>query len=255
MGKPDAPTPPNPIDTARAATGTNVGTAVANAYLQNINQVTPDGALDYNATGSHQWTDPTTGSTYTVPTFTATQTLSPQGQAIKGQTQAAQYNLAGMANAQSGRISGLLSNEMNTAGAPSSGDPMWMSRSVMPEASTSYEGGGPIANSLGPQGAITNTYGPADNFSADRQRVEDSLMARMNPSLGIEKSRVEQQLADQGIRYGSQAYNDAMDNYGRQANDARYGAIQNAGAEQQRMVTEAAQRAAFENQAQQQGYE
>jgi len=30
-----------PIDTARAATGTNVATAVANANLQNINQVTP----------------------------------------------------------------------------------------------------------------------------------------------------------------------------------------------------------------------
>jgi Chaperone of endosialidase len=44
-------------------------------------------------------------------------------------------------------------------------------------------------------------------------------------------------------------------NYSRQADDARWGAIQNAGAEQQRMNTMAAQLAAFQNQAQQQGYE
>ena len=65
-------------------------------------------------------------------------------------------------------------------------------------------GGGPIQRGLGPQGAITSSYGPTDNFSADRQRVEDSLMARMNPQLQIEQQRVQQQLADQGIRYGSQ---------------------------------------------------
>jgi hypothetical protein len=73
--------------------------------------------------------------------------------------------------------------------------------------------------------------------------------------LQIEQQRVQQQLADQGIRYGSQAYGDAMTNYSRQADDARWGAIQNAGQEQQRMVQEAAQLAAFQNAAQQQGYE
>jgi hypothetical protein len=80
-------------------------------------------------------------------------------------------------------------------------------------------------------------------------------MARMNPQLQIEQQRVQQQLADQGIRYGSQAYSDAMMNYSRQADDARWGAIQNAGQDQQRMVTEAAQQAAFQNAARQQGYE
>ena len=48
MSKPDAPTPPDPQATAQAQTGTNVSTAVANAYLGHVNQVTPDGALDYN---------------------------------------------------------------------------------------------------------------------------------------------------------------------------------------------------------------
>jgi len=249
--KPDPPTPPNPIDTARAATGTNVSTAVANAYLQNINQETPGGSLSYNTTGNYAWTDPTTGSTYNIPQFTATQTLSPQAQAIQNQQLAAQYNMAGMANAQSGKISNLLSTGMDFSGAPGAGNANAIGN--VGKAATSFDQGGPIQSQLGPTGDITKTYGT--DFSADRQRVEDSLMARMNPQLQIEQQRVQQQLADQGIRYGSQAYADAMDNYSRQANDARWGAVQNAGAEQQRMVQEEAQRAAFQNAAQQQGYE
>ena len=77
-------------------------------------------------------------------------------------------------------------------------------------------------------------------FSADRQRVEDSLMARMNPQLQSERASIEQRLADQGIRYGSQAYTSAMDDYNRQANDARFAAIGQAGQEQQRMMDMAA---------------
>jgi hypothetical protein len=253
MGKPDAPTPPDPNRTAAAGTATNVNTAVANAFLNNVNQVTPTGSLDYNQTGNYSWTDPVTNSTYNIPRFTATQTLSPTQQAIQGQTEGAQYNLAGMANAQSGRIAGLLGSEMDTSGAPTAGNAGNITG--VPGAQTSYDPGGAIQSQLGPSDAITKTYGPADNFSADRQRVEDALMARMNPQLAIEKDQLTQSLADQGIRYGSQAYNDAMMNYSRQANDARFGAIGQAGAEQQRLTQEAGALAAFQNQAQQQGYE
>jgi hypothetical protein len=253
MGKPDAPTPPNPTDTARAATGTNVSTAVANAFLGNINQDTPNGSLRYNQTNTYSWTDPTTGSTYNIPQFTATQTLSPQGQAIQSQTQAAQYNLAGMANAQSGKIAGLLSNSMDLSGAPSAGDAS--SIGSLPAAATSYDPGGPIQSSIGPVGDITQSYGGGDDYSADRQKVQDALMARMNPQLQIQQQALQQQLADQGIRYGSQAYNDAMFTNAQQQNDARWGAISQAGQEQQRMDQEAAQQAAFQNAAQQQGYQ
>jgi hypothetical protein len=252
MGKPSAPTPPNPFQTAAAQTGTNVSTAVANAYLNNTNQVTPTGNLSYSPTGNHAWTDPSTGQTYNVPSFTATQTLTPQGQAIQDQTLASQYNLAGMANAQSRRIGGLLSHEMDTTGAPTAGTPTGLSN--IPGASTSYDPGGAIQSTFGPAGDITKSYGP-DDFSSDRQRVEESLMARMNPQLARERGNIEQRLADQGIRYGSQAYSGAMDDYNRQANDARFGAISQAGSEQQRMMDMAAQRAGFQNAAQQQQYE
>ena len=202
-------------------------------------------------TGNYDWTDPTTNSKYSIPTFTATQSLSPQAQAIKGQTDATKMNLAGMANSQSARVSDLLGNEMDLSGLPSAGDPNSITN--VPGARTSFDAGNPIQTGFDPSDPITKSYGT--DFSQDRQRVEDSLMARMNPQLQIEQQRVQQQLADQGIRYGSQAYADAMDNYSRQANDARFGAIAQGGAEQQRMVQQEAQRAAFQNAAQQQGHD
>jgi hypothetical protein len=55
----DTPQPPDPIRTASAATATNVATSVANAFLNNVNQVTPQGSLQYDQTNSYSWTDPT----------------------------------------------------------------------------------------------------------------------------------------------------------------------------------------------------
>lgn len=249
--KPDPPTPPNPVETARASTSTNVATGVANAFLNNVNQVTPQGSLNYNATGSYNWTDPVTGTAYNIPTFTATQTLSPEQQAIQGQNQAAQYNLAGMANAQSGKIAQHLSNPLDTSGAPARGDAS--SITGVPSAATSFAQGGPLQSSLSNIGDITRSYGAGD-FSADRQHVEDALMARMNPQLQLERSSIEQRLADQGIRYGSPAYTHAMDDYNRQANDARFAAVDQAGGEQARMMQMDKTRADFQNAAQEQGY-
>jgi len=261
--KPDAPTPPNPYQTAAAQTGTNVATGVANAFLNNVNQNTPDGSLRYDVSGTHEWTDPSTGSKYSIPTFTSTQSLSPQSQAIKSQTDAAKMNLAGLANSQSASISNL----MNTAFTPGAGAPgAGTAGGIMgvPQAATSYDPGGGIQSSIGGYGQqqttfgdagdITRSYGPQDNFSADRQRVEDSLMARINPQLNLQQDKLRQQLADQGIRYGSDAYNNAFTPFNQQANDARFAAINQGGQEQARMMDMAAQQAGFQNAAQQQAY-
>ena len=251
--KPDPPTPPDPAATARAQTGTNVGTAIANAWLGNVNQQTPDGTLNYSQSGNYAYTDPSNGQTYQIPTFTATQQLSPAGLQLKNTQDASKQGLANLANSQIGRVGSVLGTPFNPTGGPVAGDSSTISN--IPKALTNFNPGIPIQTGFDQGGQITQDYGPADNYSADRQRVEDSLMARMNPSLQQEESRVQQQLADQGIRYGSQAYNDAMRTYQQQANDARYGAISQAGQEQQRMDAMAAQRAAFQNAAQEQGYQ
>ncbi|MER8916059.1 hypothetical protein NKI32_19760 [Mesorhizobium sp. M0761] len=101
MGKASAPKPPDPKETSAASTGTNISTAIANSYLNNANQVGPDGTITYTNSGTQSITDPYTGKTYQTPTRTATTTLSAAQQAIKDQTDKAQLNLGTLANTQS----------------------------------------------------------------------------------------------------------------------------------------------------------
>jgi hypothetical protein len=85
--------------------------------LGNVNQNTPDGSLNYSQSGSYAYTDPYTHQTYNIPTFTATQTLSPTAQATKDQTSAAQLNLGKIANNQSAFLNDYLGKpvDLNTA--------------------------------------------------------------------------------------------------------------------------------------------
>ncbi|KQZ25850.1 hypothetical protein ASD50_20725 [Mesorhizobium sp. Root552] len=197
MGK-SAPKPPDPKETSAASTSTNVGTAVANAFMGNVNQVTPDGTLNYNQTGTYKWNDPYTGKSYDIPTFTATQTLSEAQQQMKNQTDQAQINLATLAKDQSGRLNDILAKpfDPNSVDAPS----------------------------------LTT------DFSADRQKVEDALMARLQPKMDQDRTRLETQLANSGIQMGSDAYSRAMNDNNSAVNDARLGAILSAGQEQSRLT-------------------
>ncbi len=79
-GAPAAPKAPDPGQVSADQTKSNVSTAIANATLGNTNQVTPYGNLTYTQTGGQQ-----VGDNF-VPSYTATQTLSPQQQAIYDKT-------------------------------------------------------------------------------------------------------------------------------------------------------------------------
>ena len=118
-----------------------------------------------------------------------------------------------------------------------------------------FGGEGQIGTTFGMAPDVQQSYQHGDDFSADRQRIEAGLMERLNPSLAIERNKYEQQLGDQGIRYGSKAYEDAMRNYCMQANDARLGVIGQGGQEQQRLSEMSRLAGEFGNKAQQQIYE
>lgn len=266
MGKPKAPKPPDPRQTAAAQTSTNIGTAIANGTLSNVNQVTPDGSLTYTQSGTRKWTDPMNGATYDLPIWTATQTLSLAQQAIKDQTDAAERNMATLANNQSQRLNDLLGRPIDLSGAPAAGNPnalhlpQYTQHGPGPTLQTTLPNtgnvqgtvvnAGPIQTSLAEAGDIKRSY--ETNF--DTKRYEDALMARMNPQLERDRAALETQLANQGLQPGSEAYNRAIDQANRQVNDARFGAILNAGQEQSRLVGLAQQAAAFENAAQQQAH-
>jgi len=68
-----------------------------------------------------------------------------------------------------------------------------------------------------------------------RSDVEAALLARMNPQLEAQRAALEARLVNQGITPGSQAWETGMRDYAQAANDARYGAILNAGLEQSRI--------------------
>lgn len=108
MCAPDMPTPPDPRQTSAASTSTNVGTAVANAWLGNISEKGPNGSTSVDQTGSKSWYDPYTDKTYDVPTFTRTTTLSPEQQAIADQNSRAGLNLSTLG----ANLSGTLGNQL-----------------------------------------------------------------------------------------------------------------------------------------------
>jgi endonuclease/exonuclease/phosphatase (EEP) superfamily protein YafD len=113
FGKSKAPAPPDPKETAAAQTAQNVSTAIAQQQLNNVNQITPDGTLTYNQTGSYQMTDPNSGEVYDVPLFTAIQELSEAGQQVKAAQDQADINLSNLAASQSERLDEVLNGPID----------------------------------------------------------------------------------------------------------------------------------------------
>lgn len=102
MSAPKAPKPPDPRETSAAQTGSNIGTAIANSYMNNVSQVTPDGSLTFEQTGTRTYKDAYTGQEYPIPTWTATQKFSPAGEKLNATNNVTQQNLADIGQQQSG---------------------------------------------------------------------------------------------------------------------------------------------------------
>lgn len=75
-----------------------------------------------------------------------------------------------------------------------------------------------------------------DAVGTTRDSAMEALMSRMNPQLERDRETLRTQLANQGIREGSTAYDRAMSRFGEQSNDARMQAILRSGDEQSRAI-------------------
>ena len=117
MGKASTPTPPDPKDTSAAQTGTNIGTAIANNTMGQVNQVTPNGNLTYSQSGTTAYTDPYTGQTYQIPSYTATQTLSPTESAINTAQEGAKLSLAQVGQDQAAKLGSILNAPLDLSAA------------------------------------------------------------------------------------------------------------------------------------------
>lgn len=230
-----APTPPSAKEMAKASMGSNIGTAIAGTRMGMVNQTDPFGSIRYRQSGSMSYTDPYTGESYSVPSFTADSKLTGAAKVSTDRMLDATRSLAGNA----GRVLGSPVNLEGFSGDAGLND-KWVNA-------------GPIQMGLGDAGEIAKGYGPVD-FSKDRQRVEDALMARMNPQLKQDRDSLRAELANQGIKLGSEAYDRGLDEANRTATDARMAAILGAGQEQTRLAGLARDQATFQNDAQAQKF-
>lgn len=180
MKAPKAPTPPDPIATAKAQTTSNVNTAVSNSYLDNANERGPLGNVNYAVTGHN-----TVGG-LDVPSFTRTTTLSPEQQKLYNQQTAIGGQMNDIAGQELGQLKSSLSKPLNYDGLPAA-----------------------------------PTY--------DRQHYEDALNSRLEPELQRDRAALESQLANQGVRSGSEAYREAIALSDRGRNDARTNSVLSAG--------------------------
>jgi hypothetical protein len=269
---PDVPEAPDPIEQAAAQTGANISTATANAALGNINEYTPQGSVIRRQTGTQEIWDPNLEKNISVPTYSTYQSYSPQEQAIYNSGSANRLGVNALAGTMIDQVGNTVSKGIDYNSLPAGGNaanirlPQYQRFGSGPQYQTSIGNSGPITQNIASAGDIRQTYNAggdiqrqinnntkaattfgqtgsriqydvpgANDFSKDRQKYENALMARMNPQLNQDRNTLEQQLLNQGLQPGSEAYNRAADQAGRARNDARYGAILNAGEEQQRM--------------------
>ena len=237
MGKSSssAPPAPDPRATAQAQSEYNLDAARQTAELNRVNQYTPQGSLTYS-------------------------TVTPNEEAFNTQWARRQeqyrsdpsYDINNPAHAANAAKDEAAIREQFGA------KPVYSSTTTLsPEQQRLYDlstqaqqtyGEAALSQLNQAKSALSSPFSfdaPAMKYGADftgigdpnqsREAVQAALLARLNPDLERERAGLESRLANQGITQGSEAWRTGMDDYSRQANDARYGAILNAGQEQSRM--------------------
>jgi hypothetical protein len=116
MNDPTPPAAPDPVATATAQGNMNTNTAITQQLLNQTDQVTPYGTLKYDQTGTSTFTG-ADGQTYTVPKFTATQSLTPEQQALLDLTNKTKTNLGQIGVDQSAKIGSLLGTNLDLSTA------------------------------------------------------------------------------------------------------------------------------------------
>ena len=180
--QPQPPAAPNPAETAKAQTTSNLATAVANSTLGNVNTIGPTGSTTYSQTGGY--TDPTTGQF--VPSFTQTQSLDPTLQNVLTGTEGVSNYLINGGTAPTGAV----------------GD---LARSISGNVGTPLDVSGANNNYIqaGPQALDQNTA----------KAIYDTQASFLDPQWQQRQLDLQDQLSRQGIPVGSDAYNRAMTNF------------------------------------------
>ena len=200
MGKsaPAAPQAPDPVATANAQTASNKETAIANAQLNRINQVTPYGNLTYTSTPGADG----------VPNYTQTTTLPAL------QNKPMQSSVAPLTGLARGIDSGgAIQNRIDTSKV---GD------------YTRNAAYGNIQDRLDTSGipALVGGDALAGEMNKQQQAAFNQQKAFLDPQWQQQQHDLQNQLVQQGVPQNSDAWNRAMGDLNRQRTFA-YGNAQN----------------------------
>ena len=243
MGKQSPPPPPDPTATVAAQEAANSASALQSAELNRINQSTPWGTSTYQITGHYP--DGT-------PIYSQTTSLNPQFQNLlnlgtQGATQLAQTGIS-----QLGNVSKTLGTPINTSGIPK------ITGSITDAAGTPGLTGSIDTSGLNP---LQTQIGNGDYASQIRQAQDAAYGAQaqyLDPRFKNQQDEINNQLINEGVSPGSDAWNKAQQELSLQRNQA-YQSAQDAAVaagnqEQNTLFGQAATQGAFSNAANAQGF-
>lgn len=217
MCKPSPPSPPDPVATANAQTASNIETAKANATLNRINQTTPYGTSTYDITGY---------DANGIPQYSQTTALSPVEQGLFNTYTTGQQNLGNIALGMQGQVAGSYTNPIDTSSLP----------------------------------GVASKVNLGDTSSQIQQAQDAAYKGQtqyLDPQYARAQEQLQSQLTNQGIPQGSEAWNNAMNQFNEQK-QAAYGnaglqAVQAGNQEQNTLFGQGLSSADLQNQAQAQG--
>ena len=216
FGKPTQAAVPDYTGAAQATAAGNLDAARAATAANRVNQITPYGSLKYAETGTDK---------YGNPTWTATTTLSPDQQQLYNYDIASSLGLGELQNKGLNYVSNMINQPFST--------------STLPELSSQLNAP-TLQTTLDNQGM------------AGWDRANSLVMQRLQPQIERQRSRLETQLANQGIMRGSEAYNNAMLDQNQRENDLLNQAQLTGLGAQQQVFGQGLQAGQFGNTAQQQ---
>jgi len=223
---PRAPAAPDYSAAAQATASGNLDAARAATAANRVNQVTPYGRLDYSVTGQ----DP-----YGNPTWTATQTLSPEQQQLLDYQNQTSMGLGRLAGQGLGYVENMLNTPFNTAALPSTGfnpsqtyQEAYMQR-LQPQIQQTREA---LQQQLANKGIDIGSTAYDRAMQNQAQRENDLLAAATTQGFGVGQQARQQALTEQAylrneplntlsaVRTGSQVTGPQFVNSAQQATTA-----------------------------------
>lgn len=195
MGKPKAPPPPDYAAAATAQGAANTSSAIATNFLNQANQVGPQGSLTYSYDTAHGHTLP---DGTVIPQTTATTTLSPEQQHLYDQQTGISTQLNDVAAQGIGYVADAASHPVDQSQLPAL------------------------------TGSVNGTGG-----TALRDQITNAMMERLQPQIDRDRAALDVRDANQGITHGSEAYNWDQQNFQHGVNDQRIAALLAGDTEQQ----------------------